>query len=194
MAQRLRMSTVAKQWGNLTQQQRAAWDQSAKTQVATGTCGNNINLTGQMLYMKQNLNLTAQNEAMVENPMASEAAEFAENVWGEDADFLADETVPTVDMPLGSGAEAGMMIRIRQSGPVPPGSVVPFHQLKIAYDIPLTAPDIAAGEISFGGDSWFEMFGSMTGTEGKRWYSSGQQFVNSAFSPPVILTTLVIKS
>ena len=151
-------------------------------------------MTGQMLYMKQNLNLTGMDQASVETPQASETAEFSLDVWGSDDDLVADESVPSVDMPLGAGATEGMVIRIRQSGPVPPGSVVPFHQLKVVYDLPLTAADIAAGEISFGGDSWFETFGAMTGTEGKRWYSSGQEFVNSAFPPPTILTTLVIKS
>jgi len=194
MRQRNAFSRIAKHWKHVSEENRLSWDALAHESRTRGTCGNIIAMTGFAAYMQMNLNRFSVLLPVIDVPDDVQNAAFVGDFWGASADMLADETIPTLTIPLGDGAAENDLSVISLSGPIGPGQTRNFKSLQHEFYRELTAGDIAAGHVDFGGDTFFETFGAMTGTAGKKWVAGCRQYSKSIFAVPTMMTTIVIKS
>jgi len=191
MRQREAFTRISKSWKTLTEEERLAWDSFAKLSQTRGVCGNIIAMTGHQGFMQMNLNRFSMLQDPVTTPDDVQNAVFRQNFFGADADALVREDPPECIIPFGDGAQIGDRFDYWLSGPKSPGKNIPFKQLKFTGIETLIAADISVGHIDVAGDTFFEIFGSMAGTTGKKWTFGLRQYSKSIFSVPRMMTTIV---
>ena len=192
MRQREAFTRISKQWRTLTEDQRKAWDAFAKLSRDRGVCGNIIAMTGHQGFMQMNMNRFSMLQEVTLTPDDVQNAVFRENFFGADADALVREDPPECIIPLGAGAQAGDRFDYAFSGPKSPGKVIPYKALKNTGIETLISADISVGHIDVAGDTFFEIWGSMDGTRGKKWTFGLRQYSKSIFSVPRMMTTIVV--
>jgi hypothetical protein len=192
MRQREALTRISKQWRTLTEDQRLAWDSFAKLSRERGVCGNIIAQTGHQGFMQMNMNRFAMLEAVILTPDDVQNAVFRQNFFGADDDALVREDPPECIIPFGTGAQVGDRFDYWLSGPKSPGKNVPFKKLRMTGIETLIGADISTGHIDVAGDTFFEIFGSMDGTRGKKWTFGLRQYSKSIFGVPRMMTTIVV--
>lgn len=73
IAQRAKLSTTSNAWKNLTQAQRAGWDESAKTRTVLNRFGEVKQLSGFQVYQRQNLIALTLGVGLIANAPASQS-------------------------------------------------------------------------------------------------------------------------
>ena len=192
MAQREAFTRISKMWRTLTEEQRLAWTALAELSRNRGVCGNIIAMTGHQGFMQMNLNRFAMGEDPVSDPDDVQNAVFRKDFFGANADFLVREDPAECIIPLGDGAEAGDEFDYWFSGPKSPGKTIPFKALIATGRATLIGADISVGHIDVATDLFFAIWGSMDFTRGKKWTLGARQYSKSIFSPPHMMTTIVV--
>ena len=182
---------ISKQWKTLTEEERLAWDSFAKLSQTRGVCGNIIAMTGHQGFMQMNLNRFAMTDAVITTPDDVQNANFVADMWGGDQAFTITTDPIDFTIPLGAGAAVGLNYQVWLSGPYGAGQKRTFKQLKFTTIGPFTAPDIAAGYLEFGTDTFYSLFGTIVGTSGKKWTAGCRQYSKSIFAVPTMLNTIV---
>jgi len=191
MRQREALTRLSKQWKTLTEEERLAWDSFAKLSQTRGVCGNIIAATGHQGFMKMNMNRFNMLEEPLTTPDDVQNAAFISDMWGDQQAFVVTTAPIDFTIPLGPGATEGMNYQAWLSGPKSPGKNLNFKQLKLTTIGPLDAAEIAQGFIEFGTDTFYEMFGTIVGTSGKKWTAGLRQYSKSIFAVPTMMTTIV---
>jgi len=191
MRQREAFTRISKSWKTLTEEERLAWDSFAKLSQDRGVCGNIIAMTGHQGYMQMNLNRFSAGQEPVTTPDDVQNAVFKADFFGPDSAFIVRETPPSCIIPFGDGAAEDDQFEYWLSGPKSPGKTIPFKQLKLVGFATVTAPEVAAGNVDIAADTFFEMFGTIQGTVGKKWTGGFRQYSKSIYGVPRIMTTIV---
>jgi hypothetical protein len=192
MRQREAFTRISKQWKTLSEDQRKAWDAFAEQSRERGDCGNIIAMTGHQGFVQMNMNRYNMQEEVTETPDETQDAEFVADIWGDSAELVASIAANDLFVPLGAAAADGMRGQIWTSGPRSAGTNTPFKKLTYFAPWNISSANVAAGGKNTGTDTWYEMYGNMTGTLGKKWTVGLRQYSKSIFSVPKILTTIVI--
>ncbi len=127
-----------------------------------------------------------------EVPPPVQNAEFVANFYGDDDAFEINEGNGAIDIPLGAGAVVGMLWKVDMSGPYGAGQKRTPKQCKQIFGGELIASDISYGFVGGGTDMFYEVFGTLVGTAGKKWTAACYQYSAGLFSVPKLLNTIVI--
>ena len=189
MAQRERITRLSKSWQALTDDDRKAWDATAKEQKTKGVCGNNIELTGHQYFVRVN-SLRESNGDGADPNIIPAAAEFTQDVFLSPASAQVDISDTFVKVLLGSGAAEGQRVAIWATAARSAGKMAYKGVMKKTYEAALTADDITNTYVDMYAD-WTARYGSITGTAGKAITFGSRQYIDGAYSNPVIAKAII---
>ena len=113
--------------------------------------------------------------------------------FGNPDDFSFDITGLSMNVPLGSLAEADMTFGLWASPPVSPGVKVSHKKMKFLVATTLIESDIATGYVDFG-NTYVNTHGDVTGTAGKAVTISLRQYHEGLQSFPCGMKTIIVES
>lgn len=189
MAQRERITRLSKSWQALSEEDRLAWDTSAKEQKTKGVCGNNIELTGHQYFVRVNSLREANGDGADANIIPA-AAEFTQSVFLSPAVAQADISDAHIKVLLGTGAAEGQRVAIWATAARSAGKMAYKGVMKKTYQAALTADDITNTYVDIVTD-WTGRYGSMAGTAGKAITFGSRQYIDGAYSNSVISKAVI---
>jgi len=189
MVQRERITRLSKEWQALSEEDRTAWAASAKEQKTKGVCGNNIELTGHQYFVRVN-SLRESNGDGADPNIIPAAAEFTEGVFLSPGVAQVDISDGFVKVLLGTGAAEGQRVAIWATAARSAGKMAYKGVMKKTYEAALTADDITNTYVDMITD-WTLLYGTMEGTAGKAITFASRQYIDGAYSNPVISKAVI---